>query len=240
MRKNWLVNIQLIVIFGLMIFLYSFALKRNESRKIVKTQVEIVDKNNPFLTPETVNNLLIDNFGGSFSIAKEELDLNAIEASINKHKLVEKSEVYVSVDGKLKAVVTQKTPIARVFNHNDSYYIDYKGGKMPLSENFSARVPLIYGATQNSYGKDFVTLLKMIYDDDFLKKNIIGMQIKPDGSILMKNRNYSYDIIFGRTIYMERKFNNYKAFFQKAVQDTILDSYKTINLKFIKQVVCTK
>ncbi|WP_375605727.1 cell division protein FtsQ/DivIB [Flavobacterium davisii] len=240
MRKNWLTNIQLIVIFGIVIFLYSFALKRNESRKITKPQVEIVDKNNPFLTPEIVNNLLIENFGGSFSVAKEELDLNAIEVSINKHKLVEKAEVYVSVDGKLKTVVTQKTPIARVFNNNDSYYIDYKGGKMPLSGNFSARVPLVYGATQNSCSKDFVTLLKMIHDDEFLKKNIIGMQIKPDGSIIMKNRNYGYDVIFGRTIYMERKFNNYKAFFQKAVQDTILGSYKTINLKFIKQVVCTK
>ncbi|AMA50021.1 MULTISPECIES: cell division protein FtsQ/DivIB [Flavobacterium] len=240
MRKNRLENIQLIIIFGIVIFLYSFASKRNKSRKIAKTQVEIVDKNNPFLTPETVNNLLIENFGGSFSVTKEELDLNAIEASINKHKLVEKSEVYVSVDGKLKVIVTQKTPIARVFNHDDSYYIDYKGGRMPLSDNFSARVPLVYGATKNSYSKDFVTLLKIIHDDEFLKKNIIGMKIKPDGSVIMKNRNYGYDIIFGRTIYMERKFNNYKAFFQKAVQDTILGSYKTINLKFIKQVVCTK
>lgn len=240
MRKNWLINIQLIAIFGVVIFLYSFTSKRNENRKIAKPSIEILDSNNPFITPEMVNNLLIENFGGTSTINKDKLDLNNVEETINKHSLVDHSEVYLSVDGKLKTVVTQKTPIARVFNSTSSFYVDYKGSKMPLSNNFSARVPLVYGDINNSYSKDFVALLKLIHNDDFLKKNIIGMEIKTNGSIIMKNRNYGYDIIFGRTIHMERKFDNYKAFFQKAVQDTLLDSYKTINLKFTTQVVCAK
>lgn len=240
MRKNLILNIQLIGIILVVIFLYSFATKRNEKRKITKPEVEILDDKNPFITPETVNKLLIESFGGTSSIRKEDLDLKKIEQTINKHSMVDHSNVYVSVDGKLKTEVTQKTPIARVFNENTSFYIDNKGGKMPLSENFSARVPLVYGNLNSLYGKDFVALLKLIYEDDFLKKNIIGMNVLADGSIVMKNRNYSYDIIFGRTIHMERKFNNYKAFFQKAVQDTLLESYKSINLKFTKQVVCTK
>jgi cell division protein FtsQ len=240
MRKNWLINIQLIAIFGLVVFLYSFTSKRNENRKIEKPTIEILDANNPFVTPEMVNKLLIENFGGASTIRKEKLDLKNIEQTINKHSLIDHSEVYVSVDGKLKTVITQKTPIARVFNNNNSFYVDYKGNRMPLSENFSARVPLVYGDINNTYSKDFVSLLKLVHDDDFLQKNIIGLTILTDGSVIMKNRNYGYDIIFGRTIHMERKFNNYKAFFQKAVQDTLLDSYKTINLKFTKQVVCTK
>jgi len=240
MRKNWLINSQLIAILGLVVFLYSFTSKRNENRKIGKPAIEILDANNPFITSEMVNKLLIESFGGTSTIRKEKLDLKNIEQTINKHSLIDHSEVYVSVDGKLKTVITQKTPIARVFDENSSFYIDYKGNRMPLSQNFSARVPLVYGDMNNAYSKNFVSLLQMVHKDDFLKKNIIGMTISADGSIVMKNRNYGYDIIFGRTIHMERKFNNYKAFFQKAVQDTLLDSYKTINLKFTKQVVCTK
>jgi cell division protein FtsQ len=240
MRKNWFINIQLIAILGLVVFLYSFTSKRNENRKIGKPAIEILDANNPFITSEMVNKLLIESFGGTSTIRKEKLDLKNIEQTMNKHSLIDHSEVYVSVDGKLKTVITQKTPIARVFDENSSFYIDYKGNRMPLSQNFSARVPLVYGDMNNTYSKNFVSLLQMVHKDDFLKKNIIGMTISADGSIVMKNRNYGYDIIFGRTIHMERKFNNYKAFFQKAVQDTLLDSYKTINLKFTKQVVCTK
>ena len=154
--------------------------------------------------------------------------------------MIEKSEVFVSVDGKLKTVVKQKSPIARVFNNNESFYIDYKGKKMPLSSNFTARVPLVYDEINHRYNEHFVELLKLIYNDEFLKKNIIGIQILHDGNIIMKNRNYNYDIVFGKAIEMDRKFNNYKAFFQKAVQDTLIENYKKVNLKFTKQVVCTK
>ena len=199
MRKNWLINIQLIAILGLVVFLYSFTSKRNEKRKISKPTIEILDANNPFITPETVNKLLIENFRGASSIRKENIDLGNIERTINKHSLVGHSEVYVSVDGKLKAVVTQKTPIARVFNNSMSFYIDNEGDRIPLSSNFSARVPLVYGVALSSYNENFITLLKLIHQDDFLKKNIIGMQILPDGSVIMKNRNYSYDVVFGRT-----------------------------------------
>ena len=51
----------------------------------------------------------------------------------------------MSIDGVLKSVVKQKTPIARVFDGEDSFYIDYKGNTMPLSANFTARVPLVSG-----------------------------------------------------------------------------------------------
>ncbi len=240
MKNNILINSQLIAILILVIFLYSFTSKKNEHRKTSKPIVEFLDSESPFVTNEMVNKLLIDNFGATFSIQKDELDLRKIEQTINKHSMIDKSEVFVSVDGKLKAVVKQKSPIARIFNENASFYIDYKGGSMPLSSNFTARVPLLYGDINGPYKKYFIELLKTIYNDDFLKKNIIGLQILTDGSVIMKNRNYSYDIIFGRTINMDRKFNNYKAFFQKAVQDTLINKYKKINLKFTKQVVCTK
>ncbi|HFG1535964.1 cell division protein FtsQ [Flavobacterium psychrophilum] len=240
MKNNLILNIQLVAIFVLVGFLYSFTSKRNEHRKISKPTIEFLNSESPFVTHEMVSNLLKDNFGGTFSIQKDRVNLKNIEQTINKHNLIEKSEVFLSVDGELEAVIKQKTPIARVFNGNTSFYIDYKGGRMPLSSNFTARVPLVYGDFNNRYDKDFVGLLQCIYNDDFLKKNIIGIRVLPDGSVIMKNRDYSYDIIFGRTICMERKFNNYKAFFQKAVQDTLIKSYKKINLKFTKQVVCTK
>lgn len=240
MRKNLIINIQLIAILGLAVFLYSFATNRNNKRKIAKPQIELLNAESPFVTHEMVNNLLIDNFGGSFSIQKDRVNLKKIEQNINKHNLIESSQVFLSVNGSFKTVIKQKIPIARVFYNNDSFYIDYKGNKMPLSDNFTARVPLVYGDINSRYNQNLVVLLQTIYHDNFLKKNIIGLNIASDGSIIMKNRNYSYDIIFGRPIHINKKYDNYKAFFQKAVQDTLIDNYKKINLKFTKQVVCTK
>jgi cell division protein FtsQ len=140
----------------------------------------------------------------------------------------------------LKARVKQKTPIARVLDENGSFYIDYVGNTMPLSEQYSARVPLITGAVNNDNRRKIAEMFKLVHDDDFLKKNIIGATVSATGNIVLTNRNFNYQIDFGKTINMERKFSNYKAFFQKAVTDSTISKYKIINLKFTQQVVCTK
>jgi cell division protein FtsQ len=236
---NW-INIRLILMFAIIIFLFSFTSNRNEKRKLKKSEVVFVGENNLFVKQETVNKLLIENFSDAKSIQKVGLDLNKLEKSVNQQPMVEKSEVFVSIDGVLKAVVKQKTPIARVFNESESFYIDYQGNTMPLSEYYTARVPLVSGEINKENNKDLVDLFRLIYNDEFLKKNIIGIQILPNGSLKMMNRNYDYVIEFGRTINVEDKFKNYKAFFQKAVLDSSLYHYKKINLMFTQQVVCTK
>jgi cell division protein FtsQ len=236
---NW-TNIRLALMFLLVIFLFSFTSKRNVERKISKTTVVFVGDNAPFVKLETVNKLLIENKRVAQSIDKDKLDLNKIEKILNKHEMIEKSQVFVSVDGVLKALVKQKTPIARVYNGDHSYYIDFKGNVMPLSANYTARVPLVSGEINKKNREKLSELFRIIYKDDFLKKNIIGVQIMPNGSLIMYNRNFNYQIDFGGAVRMKAKFNNYKAFFQKTVLDSSLNKYKKIDLRFTQQVVCTK
>ena len=236
---NW-TNIRLILMFALVVFLFSFTSNRNNNRKLKKASIVFVGNNTTFVDQETVNKLLIENKKDAQSISKDKLDLNKLEMLLNTQEMIEKSEVFVSVDGVLKAVVKQKTPVARVFNGDNSFYIDYEGDKMPLSTNFTARVPLVSGEINSKDSKDLAELFRIIHDDAFLKKNIIGVQIMPNRSLLMMNRNYNYKIDFGRAVKIKSKFNNYKAVFQKAVLDSSLSKYKIIDLRFTHQVVCTK
>jgi cell division protein FtsQ len=236
---NW-TNIRLLLIFGLVIFLFSFTSKRNETRKLTKSVVVFEGDNALFLKRETVNKLLIENKWSASSIQKDKLDLNKLEKILDSNNMIEKSEVFVSIDGTLKAVVKQKTPVARVLNGNGSFYIDYEGGIMPLSDNYTARVPLVSGVINKKNNEKITRIFRIIFDDNFLKKNIIAIQIMPNGSLKMLNRNFNYQIDFGNTENVEVKFNNYKAFFQKAVLDSSLYKYKKIDLRFTQQVVCTK
>lgn len=233
-------NVRLVLMLALVIFLFSFTSKRNNSRKLNKSTVVFVGDNAPFVNQQMVNKLLIENRKDAQSIGKDKLDLNKLEKILNAQEMIEKSDVFVSIDGVLKAVVKQKTPVARFFDGDDSFYIDYKGNRMPLSANFTARVPLVSGGITRKNREDLAELFRIIYNDAFLKKNIIGVQIMPNGSLKMLNRNFSYQIDFGGTIRMKAKFNNYKAFFQKAILDSSLYKYKKIDLRFAQQVVCTK
>ena len=236
---NW-TNTRLVLMIAVVIFLFSFTSKRNGHRKLSKAEVSFVGQNTLFIKQETVNKLLIENNENASGIEKDKLDLNTLERNLDSNDMIEKSDVFVSIDGVLKAVVKQKTPIARVINGNWSFYIDYKGGELPLSNNFAARVPLVSGEINKKNREDFAQLCRVIYDDDFLKKNIIAIQIMPNGDLKMFNRNYNYQIEFGKLSNASQKFKDYKAFFQKAVVDSTLYKYKKIDLRFTSQVVCTK
>ncbi len=236
---NW-TNLRLGLMIALVIFLFSFTSIRNESRKIRGSAVFFVEDNSLFIKQESVNKLLIENKTQASAIEKVTLDLNKLEKSIAQNPMIEKSEVYVSIDGILTAKVEQKTPIARVFDASSSYYIDYHGRKMPLSEEFTARVPVVSGITTPKSLQQIVPVLQYIFKDPFLKKNIIGVELVPVSGLRMLNRNYDYEIEFGKPMRIDSKFTCYKAYFQKAVLDNSLTKYKRINLKFTQQVVCIK
>ncbi len=233
-------NLRLGLMIGLVIFLFSFTSIRNESRKLKGSAVFFVEDNTLFIKQESVNKLLIENKTQVSAIEKVTLDLNKLEKSIAHNPMIEKSEVYVSIDGILTAKVVQKTPIARVFDATSSYYIDYHGRKMPLSEEFTARVPVVSGITTPKSLQQIVPVLQYIFKDSFLKKNIIGVELLPVSGLRMLNRNYDFEIEFGKPMRIDSKFTCYKAYFQKAVLDSSLTKYKRINLKFTQQVVCIK
>lgn len=224
---------------GVAVFLYSFSAYRNENRNLKQPEIVFAETES-FITKAEVNKLLKQNFGTLTSVKKVQLDLGKVEKSICENPMVGKAEVYATVDGKLVAEISQKKPVARIFEGNKSYYLDYEGHVMPLSENETARVPLLTGNLKAVEAERLTKLLKYIYDDNFLKKNITGLEVRPEGNIIMGARGYDFDIVFGSPINVDRKFDNYKAFLQDAIKDTLTEKYKTINLKFTQQVVCTK
>ncbi|HJR99542.1 MAG TPA: hypothetical protein VJ780_01300 [Flavobacterium sp.] len=239
-RFNWQ-NIRLLLILFVMVFLFSFSSHRNEERIIKSITISFFGGDeNLFITHEMVNNLLKQNLGGTLTIKKEEVDLKSLETALNNHKMIEKCEIFSTIDGSLNTNIKQKTPIVRYISRNTMYYLDSKGVNIPLSENFSARVPIVMGTYDDKDADNYVLLFNEIYKDDFLKKNITGIKILPSGSVILTNRNYDYKIIFGKPVYVEKKLKNYKAFFYHAIKDTLIKNYKEVNVMFTEQVVCKK
>jgi len=198
MKKfNWQ-NIRLVLMLIVVIFLYSFTQNRSQNKKINKIQVEFQGNNKMFLTNEMVNNLLIQNLGGTSSIQKDKVDLKDLESALKKQSFIENAEVYISEDGMLITKVLQKSPVARVVNNNRVLYVDKNGSIFQLSNNFSSRVPIVQGNVEGKFKKGFIETFKTIEKDDFLKKHIIAIKIQDNGSMTMLTREYDYDINFGK------------------------------------------
>lgn len=239
-KLNWH-NIRLVIILFVMVFLYSFSSNRSKNRIVKEVNISFAaGQENLFITHEMVNNLLIQNLGSLSNIKKDKVDLNTLETVLDDHEMIEKAEVFSTIDGSLSAHIIQKTPIVRYLSGNATYYLDNKGDKMPLSENFSARVPLVAGNFVDKNKAGYMELFNEIEEDNFLKKDITGIKILPSGSVVLMNRNYDYKIIFGNPVQIDKKLKNYKAFYQHAIKDTLIKNYKEVNLMFTEQVVCKK
>ncbi|MUU78860.1 cell division protein FtsQ/DivIB [Winogradskyella endarachnes] len=231
--------IKIIALVGLVCFLFAFSNHRNKDRIVGEPNIEFLGENNLFITDENVSKLLIQNLEPVSKQPKEIIDLNKLESALNSNPMIKQAEVFMSVNGELSAEVEQKRPIARV-NTKASYYIDDEGGFMPLSHNYAARVPLITGNIDKNKLQNVFQFAKAVDEDDFLKKYVIEIRQNNDNTIDFKIRKSDFTVHLGTLKQLDKKINNFKAFYQKAFKDQILERYALVNLKFDKQVICTK
>ena len=180
MKINWN-YIKMIGLCIVTVFLYAFATARNNNRKVAMPTIEFLGEQNLFITHEAVSKLLIQNQEGATSVRKETLDLNILEASLNANPMIESAEVFVGVNGAFSARIKQKRPIARVSNAR-AYYIDSQGGFMPLSKNYTERVPLVTGEINKKKLANVFTIANKIYNDEFLKTNVVEIHQNADNS----------------------------------------------------------
>jgi cell division protein FtsQ len=239
--KRYIIHIKFIVLFLIIAFLFGFAAKRNPGKKIKDIDVVFTNGENLFVTYEAVNKLLIQNLDTAQIQSSDSLFLNDLEEKVKLNKMIQNAEIYKDIDGRIGAVVTQRTPVLRVVNGSESYYLDEEGKVMPLSDNYSARVPLISGELNRT--QDLIDLAIRIKKDTFLHKQVTGIEQIHKNEIdqfNLKMRIGDQVIVMGSVLNFQEKKNKLKAFYQKALEDRILDKFDTINLKFKNQVVCSK
>ncbi|WGH75167.1 cell division protein FtsQ/DivIB [Tenacibaculum tangerinum] len=221
-------------------FLYGFTTLRNGAKKVKKTAIEFAAGDNNFLTHSMVDKLLIQNNEFVKNQPKRLVDLHFLEANVSANPYVEKTAVFLTVDGVLKTFIKQRKPIARIVDKDKSFYVDKYGVKIPLSTNFSARVPLVLGVGGPEEINELITLMNIVNSNSFFAKEIIAIQRDAQNEYTFTVRSGDYKIIFGEATNASEKFKKLTAFYNKAFKDKTIKNYKAINVKYHNQVVCTK
>lgn len=238
--KKYIVYIKSLFLLAVAVFLYGFSSQRNGDKLLHEPVVEFSNGANLFLSHEMVNKLLIQKNGEVKNLPKSLINLHDLEKVVYENPLVEKAKVFMTIDGTLKTVIKQRTPLARVSTGGEVYYIDEQGVKMPLSDNYSARVLLVSGQVLDEDISSIFELVKKINEDEFLTKLVIGIHKNSDKDYVLRTRKYDQHIQIGKIEKLNVKFKKLEAFYNEAIQSKEIDTYKSINLKFNNQVVCTK
>jgi len=233
------VYIKALLFLLILIGLFSFTYNRNLKRKIKEVSINFENGDNLFVTKKTVNKLLTQNLKSPKKVTKEKLTLKVLEKGILKNQMIENVDVYVDVDGELRVLVKQRNPILRIQSLDGNYYLDDKGKKMPLSKNYAARVPLVTGVNSQEEMKLLYRFYKKVMQDDFMQKQVVAISLNEE-EFFLKSRIGDHLIEFGKLQNVENKIKKLKIFYQKVLADHSYDKYKKVNVKYNKQVVCTK
>jgi len=230
-------SMRLILIVGVLFFLVGFANHRQKSKPVKLLHVEFMDASKLFITEVEIEQILKDMMVANGDSLMDEKRLAIVENTLDANEMIKSSEVYYSLDGKLSAKIIQREPIARI-KDKDFYYLDSEGFPMPLSKNYSSRVPMVYGVRPKDL-KEVYPLLMKIQGDDFFKKHIIAIRKESKNHYVLSVRDREFLVNFGQISYLDKKLTNYKVFYLKALEYNKLDDYKRIDLQFGNQVVCT-
>ena len=158
----------LVSVLTLVVAAVVFAQWRNSQREIVRVEVSFADNRHDFLNVETVNKLLILNQELSTIGVKDTLALSSIEAGLEAYAVVRNAEVFTSPSRVLTVSVEERIPLLRIIG-DETYYVDIEAEKVPLSDHFTAHVPLFFGTPSEKQTEALVGFMQKINADDFLK-----------------------------------------------------------------------
>ena len=223
---------------------------RDKDARLCKgVQIEISGVSNNFFIDKNDVYAIIKNFGGDSTGRRSLASINLlrIEKELEKDLWVKDAELFFDNNDILKVSVQEREPVARVFTlGGNTFYIDSSCMRLPLSDKFSARLPLFTGFTSDavilssgdsSLLSDIENISLKIRADSFLMAMIDQVDIMPNRSFEMTPTIGKQKIIFGDASNTDEKFSKLKLFYKNVIPLAGWSRYKTINLQYKNQVV---
>ena len=232
------------------IILLGAAMTNKSLMPCAKVEITITGvHNNIFIDEKDVSNILADLYGGEL-VGKpmQTIDLSLIAMSLQKNVWVRKAEVFFDNNQVLWVNISEREPIARILsNTGNSFYIDTSNLKIPLSEKFSARLPVFTGyndsaATQNDtlLLKDINSISQYILNDTFWMAQIDQVVVTKERTFEMIPKIGNQVILFGTAERYQEKFHNLLLFYKNIMSKVGWNKYSTISVEYTGQVIGVK
>lgn len=194
-----------------------------------------------FVNTELVEGLLLEMEDSIVGKRYEDINIYLLEEFVEEHPNIAKAELYLTIDGGLCVEVKQRRSLVRVFEEEQSYYLDEDLVVFPLSDVYSARVLQVYWSEISEHRRGILSdVLRLIDADDFMKAQITAIEFDENDELTMYPRMGEHKIILGEAQELVKKFQKLKIFYLQGLEKVGWDRYSHINLKFDNQVVCTK
>lgn len=208
--------------------------------------------NQYFIDRQEVDKILLANGHVLMGRKIENINIHDLENRLRANPFIEFATVYADMDGTITVQITQRQPILRLINRfNQDFYVDQYGLKIPLSANFTARVPVANGfidelfanrvdTLHTTLARDLFKTAAYISKDSLWNAQIAQLYVNQNHEIELVPRVGNHRILLGNADSLATKFHNLLVFYKKALPQVGWDAYRVINLKYANQVVGIK
>jgi cell division protein FtsQ len=247
-KKVLVVSVWLLLISGTVVLLIAAMSKKNNDQ-IAGVEIKISGvQNNYFISKKDVMEMLEKvNKGKLDKSTVNSLDLAAMENRLEKDQWVKKAEIFYDNNNVLQVKITEREPIARIFTISGaSFYIDSSLTRLPLSDKFSARLPVFTGfptevrvlKRQDSVLLNEVKILtEYIGSHPFWMAQIDQIDITAALQFEMIPKLGNQLIRFGDANNYQEKFNKLLAFYKQVQTRIGWNKYSVLDIRFRNQVV---
>lgn len=242
--KKILVITGICLLAGYLIFSAFYFQEKPKEGVCTKFEVEVANSVNGDQFVDTEDIVKYVKEKGLDPVGKQlkDINTNTIEEAIVSNQLVKKADVFVTNNGAIKASIEERKPILRVISDKgDNYYIDNNGNKMPLSRRFTAYLPIATGSIKEEFAKtDLYKFALFLHEDKFWNAQVEQIIVMPNKDIKLIPRVGDHQIILGDLTGYKERLEKLMSFYENGLNEAGWNKYSVINLKFDKQVVCTK
>lgn len=248
LNKILTVSVWLILASGVIVLLVAAMSKKNTER-INGVEIKISGiQNNYFIDKNEVMKILEKVNGKKIDRAQvKSLDLKRMETRLMKNDWIKKAELFFDNNKVLQVKVTEREPIARIFTVSGaSFYIDSSLSRLPLSDKFSARLPVFTSfptevkvlKKQDSLLLNNIRILsEYINSHPFWMAQIDQLDITSDGNFELIPKLGNQVIRFGDAANYKQKFSKLLAFYKKVETHVGWNKYSILDIRYKNQVI---
>ena len=177
-----------------------------------------------------------------------EINTRELERILETSAYIKGAEVSTDVSGRMEIRLEQRVPLLRVMpDGKKGFYLDTEGEILPLSEQYVPHIFLVSGYIEKPGGNEDKRQLDEIHrfctyvkDHPFWSEQIVQLYVNRKGEYELIPRVGAHQILMGSMDQWELKLSNLELLYKQGLSAHGWNNYRTINLKYTNQVICTK
>lgn len=250
--KNIMMATLWIALGGASVFLLVAAIKSKEAQSCKGIEINIHGVGNNFFVDkkDILDALTVSEKTNPVGKTIGSFNLRKMEQELEKDIWIRSAELFFDNNEILQVSVNEREPVARVFTTSGStFYIDDELAMLPLSNKFSARLPVFTGfpsdkkvlsKADSSLLQDIKTISLAIQKDSFSMAMIDQVDINEMRIFEMVPKIGNQVIVFGDAKNVEVKLDKMKLFYKEIMVKAGWNNYSVIDISYNNQVVARR